>query len=126
MQTALLSHRIGAVADWGVKTVTVPPGMSGAQFNGMADLCHILPGMLSVCDRNLMSLAYCPRPMLAGHGSRHKTSHAQGPRHYRDLYQEQYARLGHRDRFEYHVHDGGDTMPVDVTVSYFKRQFDLP
>ena len=118
----MLSDRIAAVADFGVKTVTVPSAMSPGDFTGMADLCHILPGMLSVCDRNLMSLAYCPRPLLAGHGRRHLTSDAQAPAHYRDLYAAQYAEFGASDQYEYHVHDGGDTMPIDVTIDYFRRQ----
>jgi dienelactone hydrolase len=124
VQTALLSDRIKAVADFGVKTVTVPPGMRADAFKGMVDLCHILPGMLSICDRNLMSLAYAPRPLLAGHGRRDAGSQAQGPVHYRDIYEKQYAALGFTDRYEYHVHDGGDTMPVDVTINYFRRQFE--
>jgi hypothetical protein len=123
VQTAMLSDRIKAVADFGVKTVTVPPGMQVDSFQGMADLCHILPGMLSICDRNLMSLAYCPRPMLAGHGRKHATSHAQGPVHYRAVYEKQYAELGLADQYEYRVHNGGDTMPVDITIEYFNRQF---
>lgn len=123
VQTALLSDRIQAVADFGVKTVTVPPGMQADTFNGMRDPCHILPGMLSICDRNLMSLVYCPRPMLAGHGRKDASSNAQGPVHYRAIYEKQYAELGFADRYEYRIHDGGDTMPAEIAIEYFKRQF---
>jgi hypothetical protein len=123
VQTAMLSDRIKAVADFGVKTVMAPDSMTADQFKGMGDLCHILPGMLSVCDRNLMSLAYCPRAMLAGHGRRHATSHAQADAHYRALYEKQYAELGASGRYEYHIHDGGDTMPAEIAVDYFTRRF---
>jgi hypothetical protein len=69
-----------------------------------------------------MSLAYCPRPLLAGHGRRHATSNAQGPVHYRAIYEQQYAELGCAGRYEYRVHDGGDTMPAEVAIDYFRRQ----
>jgi dienelactone hydrolase len=124
VQTALLTDRIGAVADFGRKTLTVPPGMSIDDFKGMPDLCHILPGTLALCDRHILSLAYCPRPMLAGHGRKDADSHAQGPTHYRDLYTAQYEALGHADRFEYLIHDGGDTMPEQAAIEYFRRQFE--
>jgi dienelactone hydrolase len=124
VQTALLTDRIGAVADFGRKTLTVPPGMSVEAFKGMPDLCHILPGTLALCDRHILSLAYCPRPMLAGHGRKDADSHTQGPSHYRDLYASQYEALGHADRFEYLIHDGGDTMPEQAAIEYFRRQFE--
>ena len=123
VQTALLSDRIRVVADFGRKTLTVPPGMSVEDFRGMPDLCHILPGTLALCDRHILSLAYCPRPMLAGHGRQDAGSHTQGPVHYRDLYAGQYEALGHADRFEYLIHDGGDTMPEQAAIEYFRRQF---
>jgi len=122
-QTALLSDRIRAVADFGVKTQMVPPGVTPNQFQGLRDLCHILPGMLSVCDRNLLGLAYCPRPLLAGHGRQDGGSAREAPVHYRQLYRRQYERLGHADRFQYHVHDGGDVMPADAVITWFEKQF---
>ena len=70
-----------------------------------------------------MSLAYCPRPLLAGHGRKHARSHAQALAHYQTLYERQYAELGFANRYEYRIHDGGDTTPADVVVEYFKRQF---
>jgi len=121
VQTALLSDRIAAVADFGRKTMSVSPNVSAAEYPGQLDLCHILPGMLSLCDRNLLSLAYCPRPMLAGHGRKDTGSHREGPVHYQQLYQSQYEKLGAADRFAYHIHDGGDTMPTEVVIEYFAR-----
>ena len=126
VQTALLSDRIAAVADFGRKTVAVPPGIAPAQFRGMSDLCHIIPGMASVCDRNLLSLAWCPRPMLAGHGRKDTGSHLQGPIHYRQLFAAQYEKLGKAEFYEYHIHAGGDTMPTDAAIDYFRRQFNSP
>ena len=125
MQTAVLSDRIAAVADFGRKTVAIPPGMTAKQFRGMTDLCHIIPGMAAICDRNLLSLAYCPRPLLAGHGRKDAGSHRQGPVHFKSVFAGQYRKLGRESRFRYHVHDGGDTMPEKIVVEYFREVFGL-
>jgi len=122
VQTAMLTDRIQAVADFGRKTLALPPEMTSEEFKGMPDLCHILPGMLSLCDRHLMALAYCPRPLLAGHGRRDAGSDREGPVHYQRLFQQQYEILGQADDFEYLVHDGGDTMPAQAVIDYFCRQ----
>ena len=122
-ETALLTDRIKAVADFGRKTGHVAPGVSPADYKGVADMCHILPGMLSLCDRNLHVLAYCPRPMLAGHGRRDVGSHEQGPVRFRRIFERQYAALGFEERYEYCIHDGGDDMPADDAVRYFERFF---
>ena len=81
--------------------------------------------MFEIGDRNLIPLAYAPRPMLAGHGIRDKGSHEQAPRYYRDLFAAQYEALGKADQFEYAIHEGGDTMPSDTVIDYFRREFDL-
>ena len=125
MQTAVLSDRIAAVADFGRKTVAIPPGMTAKQFRGMTDLCHIIPGMAAICDRNLLSLAYCPRPLLAGHGRKDAGSHRQGPVHFKSVFAGQYRKLGKGSRFQYHVHDGADTMPEKIVVEYFREVFGL-
>jgi dienelactone hydrolase len=126
VQAALLSDRVTAVADFGRKTVFLPEDTSAADFEAVRDKCHILPGMFEVGDRNLLLLAYAPRPMLAGHGRNDKGSHEQAPRYYRDLFQAQYESLGRGENFEYHIHNGGDTMPPDAVIEYFRRTFGLP
>ena len=124
VQTALFTDRIKTVADFGRKTRSILPGMPPDEFRGLRDLCHILPGMLSLCDRNLLSLAHCPRPMLAGHGRKDSGSHREGPIRFQQLYERQYAALGSADRFEYQIHEGGDSMPDQVVIDYFRRQFE--
>jgi len=124
IQTALLSDRVAAVADFGRKTLAIPPGTTADTFSGQRDLCHILPGMLSLCDRNVLALAYAPRPLLAGHGRKDTGSHREGPVHYERLFREQYATLGHGRRFTYLVHEGGDDLPVEAVIAWFKEQFD--
>ncbi|MCY4588880.1 MAG: acetylxylan esterase [Bryobacterales bacterium] len=123
VQAALLSDRVAAVADFGRKTVFIPEDASPADFTDVRDKCHILPGMFEIGDRNLIPLAYAPRPMLAGHGIRDKGSHEQAPRYYRDLFAAQYEALGKADQFEYAIHEGGDTMPSDTVIDYFRREF---
>jgi len=123
VQTALLSDRIEAVADFGMKTVSIAADTTAEDYHGMKDLCHIIPGLLSVCDRNLIPLAYAPRPMLAGHGRQDASSHGQYETHYRRLFEAQYDALDARDRYEYHIHDGGDTMPEPAVIDYFRRMF---
>ena len=123
VQTALCSPRIAAVADFGRKTVAVPSGTTAGDFRGMGDLCHIIPGMAAICDRNLLTLLYCPRPMLAGHGRQDTGSHREGPLSYQRLFERQYQALGKGDQFRYHIHDGGDTMPDQVVIDYFRDVF---
>jgi len=123
-ETALLTDRIKAVADFGVKTLHAPAGLEVQSFTGIRDICQIIPGLLSVCDRNLHALAYCPRPMLAGHGRLDADSCKQGDAHYRELFGRQYARLGHADRYQYHVHDGADQMPAGEVLRYFHTIFE--
>jgi len=124
VQTALLNDRIGAVADFGRKTLGVPPLGEATRPVGPVDLCHVLPGLLALGDRNVLALAYAPRPLLAGHGRKDAESSRQGPAHYERLLVRQYAALGQRSRLEYRVHEGGDTMPEELIVDYFRRVLD--
>ena len=121
IETALLSDRIQAIADFGRKTVNLVPQTDPAAFEGMRDICHIYPGMLSVCDRNLVALACCPTPMLAGHGEKDRGSHREGPVHFRSLFEAQYGALGQPDKYQYHIHGGADDMPADAVIRYFQR-----
>ena len=81
--------------------------------------------MFEIGDRNMLLLAYAPRPLLAGHGRKDAGSHEQAPKYYRDLFAAQYEALGHADRFEYAIHEGGDTMPADLVIEFFQREFNL-
>ncbi len=121
VQAALLNDRIDAVADFGRKTLGVPQPEDTAHSAGPVDLCHVLPGLLAVGDRNVWTLAYAPRPLLAGHGRKDADSNRQGPLHFERLLAGQYAALGFRSRLEYRVHDGGDVLPEDLVVDYFRR-----
>ena len=124
VQTALLTDRINAVADFGRKTVVLPPDVKPGDYRGVNDLCHIIPGMLSLCDRNLLSLAYCPRPMLAGHGRGDRGSHQQAEIHFQTLFARQYEALDASGNFAYHIHDGGDSVPAGTVIYYFRNVFD--
>ena len=123
VQAALLSDRVAAVADFGRKTVFLPEDVPPEELAVIRDKCHILPGMFEVGDRNLLLLAYAPRPLLAGHGREDRGSHQQAPRYYRDLFAAQYRELGKESAFEYRVHEGGDTMPDEVVIEYFRKRF---
>jgi dienelactone hydrolase len=122
-ETALLSDRIRAVADFGRKTRHLDPAAAAADIQGIRDWCHIHPGMLAVCDRNLVALACCPMPMLAGHGRQDSDSSVQSPASYQALFAAQYRALGCPERYEYLVHDGGDDMPAQPVIDYFHRIF---
>ncbi len=126
VQTAMLNDRIRAVADFGRKTRSVSPAMTAALYRGQGDLCHIIPGMLSVCDRNLMPLALAPMPMLAGHGINDKGSHAEHAAEYRELGEQQYLALGAPGAYTYLVHGGGDTMPDKEAIAWFANVLSDP
>ncbi len=121
VQTALFTDRIGAVADFGRKTVYLPDAAGPSDFSGVTDLCHVMPETFLEGDRNLTLLPYAPRPLLAGHGRADKGSHTQHERYYKQPFERQYEALGRSDAFRYHVHDGGDTMPSAVVVDWFRR-----
>jgi len=127
MQTAMLNDRISVVADFGMKGLHVDPDISALDFKGefqrggSSDWCHILPGMLSLCDRNVLALACAPKHLIAGHGRRDKISSRQAPVHYRQLFEKQFNALGREGDFRYHVHNGGDVMPDAVVIDHFRR-----
>jgi len=123
VQTALFTNRIGAVADFGRKTVYLPDAAAAENFSGVTDLCHVMPGTFLEGDRNLTLLAYAPRPLLAGHGRADGGSHAQHERYYKTPFERQYQALGRPDAFRYQIHEGGDTMPASVVVDWFRQIF---
>ena len=124
VQTALLSDRIAAVADFGRKTRSLDPSIHPKLYKGQADLCHIIPGLLGVCDRNLHPVALAPLPMLAGHGKKDTGSHRESPEHFRAIGEAQYEALGAAHHYEYLVHEGGDTLPSKELVKWFNKVFE--
>ena len=124
VQTALLSDRITAVADFGKKTRTLMPGIKPEIYKGQGDLCHIIPGLLQVCDRNLHPVALAPLPMLAGHGIKDASSHRESPEHFRQIGEAQYEALGKAENYRYLIHDGGDTMPSAEVAKWFAEVFE--
>lgn len=119
----MLNDRIAAVADFGMKTRSVSLDTTPRQYQGQRDLCHIIPGLLGLSDRNLMPLGVAPRPMLAGHGRQDKASGREHAANYRTLCQSQYTALDAARNYTYIVHDGGDTMPSREAITWFQRQF---
>ena len=121
-QTALLSDRIRAVAEYGTKTVFLGDEMTAEEFAGVADMCHILPGTFALGDRNLLMLAYAPRPLLSGHGGpSDRSSHGQYEQYYRSVLEAQYEALGRADDFRYHIHDGGHSIHPQRVIEYFRE-----
>ena len=86
-------------------------------------MCHILPGMLSLSDRNLMPVVLAPLPILAGHGKKDPSSQRAHAANYRKIAEAQYAALKAGDNYTYLIHDGADTMPSKETIAWFKEQF---
>lgn len=126
MQTALLSDRIRAVAEYGTKTVYLGDEVTPQEFAGVGDLCHIIPDTFQLGDRNILLLPYAPRPLLSGHGGvTDKNSHRQYERYYRDVYRAQYKALGKPENFRYHIHDGGHTIPPETVIKYFREIFSV-
>jgi dienelactone hydrolase len=123
VQTAMLNDRIAAVADFGRKTRSVSSDMTPQKYKGQADLCHIIPGMLRLSDRNLMPVVLAPKPMLAGHGRKDTGSHLEHTANFRDICEAQYAALDASANYSYLIHDGGDTMPSQQAIAWFKKQF---
>lgn len=123
VQTAMLSDRIIAVADFGRKTRSVADHVQPNDYQGQRDLCHILPGMLQLSDRNLMPVVLAPTPMLAGHGRNDTGSHREHAAHFRSICASQYAELGAAASYSYLIHDGGDTMPSAEAIAWFVKQF---
>ena len=123
VQTAMLNDRITAVADLGRKTRSVPADLQPQQYDGQRDLCHIIPGMLSLSDRNLMPVALAPLPMLAGHGRKDAGSHQEHAANFRTICEAQYQALCASASYSYVIHDGGDTMPSQDVIAWFQERF---
>lgn len=123
VQTALLNDRIRVVADFGRKTVSMPE-IEGKARLANNDICHVLPGMLSISQRNLITLAFAPRRLFAGHGRKDVGSHQQSFTYFQDLFEKQYEALGKKRNYSYHIHDGGDTMPADAVLNFFEDYFE--
>ncbi|MEZ5395993.1 MAG: alpha/beta hydrolase family protein [Bryobacterales bacterium] len=121
-QVGLLSDRVRAVAEFGTKTVFLSEETTAQGFEGIPDACYIIPGTLAVGDRNMLMLAYAPRPLFSGHGGpADRESHAQYARYYRPLFQAQYAALGQPENYRYYVHDGGHVMVAPAVIDYFNK-----
>lgn len=126
MQTALLSDRIKAVAEYGTKSVYLGDEVQPEDYTGVNDICHIIPGTFHLGDRNMLLIPYAPRPLLSGHGGpTDKNSHRQYERYYRDIYQAQYKALGKPENFRYHIHDGGHSLPPETVIDYFREMFSV-
>ncbi len=123
VQTAMLNDRVVAVADFGRKTRSIATDVEPQQYDGQRDLCHIIPGMLSLSDRNLMPVALAPLPMLAGHGRKDGGSHRAHAANFRTLCEAQYQQLGAATHYTYLIHAGGDTMPSEDVIAWFRNQF---
>ena len=123
VQTAMLNDRITAIADFGMKTRSISAEINPKQYQGQRDLCHIIPGMLSLSDRNLMPVVLAPTPMLAGHGRKDKSSQQQHAANYRAICESQYSALGAAKNYSYLIHAGGDTMPSKEVIVWFKQRF---
>ncbi len=127
IQTALLSDRIKAVAEYATKTVFLGEDMKPEEFTGVGDLCHIVPGTFQLGDRNVLMFPYAPRPLLSGHGGpADRSSHRQYRHYYLDVHRAQYKALGKPENFRYHIHDGGHTIPPKTVISFFREQFQFP
>jgi hypothetical protein len=79
--------------------------------------------MLSLSDRNLMPVVLAPLPMLAGHGRKDTGSHQEHSANFRAICEAQYKQLDAATRFTYLVHEGGDTMPSEDVIAWFRKQF---
>jgi len=123
IQTAMLNDRVSAVADFGRKTRSVLADLPPQQYDGQRDLCHIIPGMLRLSDRNLMPVVLAPLPMLAGHGRKDAGSQQQHAANFRAICEAQYKRLGAAADYTYLIHDEGDTMPSQDAIAWFQEQF---
>ena len=122
VQTAMLNDRIIAVADFGRKTRSIAADMQPKQYRGQGDLCHIIPGMLSLSDRSLMPVVLAPLPMLAGHGRKDAGSHREHLENFRKIGEAQYAALNASKNYSYLIHDGGDTMPSQEAIAWFRQR----
>jgi hypothetical protein len=124
IQTALISDRIRAVAEYSTKTVFSNEEMKPDEFSGVGDLCHIVPGWFDLGDRNILMFPFAPRPLLSGHGGpKDRNSHGQYQKYYLDVHRAQYEALGKPENFRYHQHDGGHVIDPDTVIEFFRKQF---
>ena len=94
------------------------------EFNGVGDICHILPGAFQLGDRNVLMFPYAPRPLLSGHrGPTDRNSHREYQPYYLEVLKAQYKALGKPENFRYHIHDGGHTIPPKTVIRFFRGQF---
>ena len=122
MQTALLNDRIQAVAEYGTKTVYLPDETEVADFDGIGDICHVIPETFRLGDRNLLLIPFAPKPLLSGHGGpKDKASHSQYERYYKGIYEAQYKALGKPQNFRYHMHDGGHATHAETVIAFFEE-----
>lgn len=126
VQTGLLSDRIDAVAEYATKTVFLGDEIEADQFNGVADLCHIVPGSFRLGDRNILMFPWAPRPLLSGHGGpKDANSHREQEASYTSVHRAQYAALGKPENFRYHEHDGGHSTHPETVIAFFREQFGM-
>lgn len=124
IQTGLLSDRIQAAAEYATKTVFLGDDVEPAQFSGIGDLCHIVPGSFQLGDRNILMFPFAPRPLLSGHGgSTDRSSHREHQQYYTKIHRAQYAALGKPENFRYHVHDQGHSIHPETVIEFFSEQF---
>lgn len=122
-----MSDRIAAVAEYATKTVFLGEDIEPARFTGVGDICHTIPGTFEIGDGNILMFPYAPRPLLAGHGGpSDRNSHRRYKHHYLDVYQAQYKALGNPEKFRYHIHDAGHTIPPETVTDFSKEQFQFP
>jgi hypothetical protein len=86
--SAIVQTRLTAV-DHNVDVADLQP----QQYEGQRDLCHIMPGVLSLSDRSLMPVALAPLPMPAGYGRKDAGSHQEHAANFRTICAAQYQAL---------------------------------
>lgn len=123
IQTGLLSDRIDAVAEYATKTVFLGEDLDPPKFNGVGDICHVVPGWFNLGDRNILMFPWAPRPLLSGHGGpTDSNSHREHERYYTSVHRAQYEALGKPENFRYHEHDGGHSIHPEAVIGFFRQQ----
>ena len=119
-----LSDRIQAVAEYATKSVFLGDDADPADFSGVGDLCHMVPGTFQIGDRNILMFPFAPRPLLSGHGGpKDSNSHQWHERYYTSIHRAQYEALGKPENFRYHTHDGGHSIHPEAVINFFDEQF---
>lgn len=122
IQTALLNDRIRAVAEYSTKTVFLGEAIAPDEFTGVQDICHVIPGMFELGDRNILLYPFAPRPLLSGHGGEtDRNSHRQYDRYYKRVFEAQYEALGKPENFRYHIHQGGHSTEPETVIEFFRQ-----